>query len=95
MLRKEVQKLLQNPEEKEDAAQRRMINPKLKEAEEDSDTRYMRLMADFQNYKGVKRRKVYILMPTRNLVTELLDVDNFERALDQEGQRTASRKIWR
>ena len=78
----EMQETAAEPEEKEDAAQKK--NDKSEEAakkepEEDSDTRYMRLMADFQNYKKrVEKEK---------LVTELLDVlDNFERALDQEGQ---------
>ena len=63
----EVQETAAEPEEKEDAAQKK--NDKSEEAakkepEEDSDTRYMRLMADFQNYK--KRKKIYILMPTRS-----------------------------
>ena len=85
----EVQETAAEPEEKEAAAQKK--NDKSEEAakkepEEDSDTRYMRLMADFQNYKKrvEKEKKDYA---NEKLVTELLDVlDNFERALDQEGQ---------
>ncbi len=59
------------------------------EPEEDSDTRYMRLMADFQNYKKrvEKEKKDLYSFANEKLVSELLDVlDNFERALDQEGQ---------
>ena len=55
----EVQETAAEPEEKEDAAQKK--NDKSEEAakkepEEDSDTRYMRLMADFQNYKKKGRK---------------------------------------
>lgn len=69
--KRKCRKLLAEPEEKEDAAQKK--NDKSEEAakkepEEDSDTRYMRLMADFQNYKKrvEKEKKIYILMPTRS-----------------------------
>ena len=87
-----VQETAAEPEEKEDAAQKK--NDKSEEAakkepEEDSDTRYMRLMADFQNYKKrvEKEKKDLYSYANEKLVTELLDVlDNFERALDQEGQ---------
>lgn len=62
--------------------------PTEKEAsEEDSDTRYLRLMADFQNYKKrVEKEKTELYSyANEKLVTEMLDViDNFERALDQE-----------
>lgn len=56
-------------------------------AEEDSDTRYLRLMADFQNYKKrVEKEKTDIYSyANEKLITELLDiVDNFERALEQD-----------
>lgn len=56
-------------------------------AEEDSDTRYLRLMADFQNYKKrVEKEKTDLYSyANEKLITELLDiVDNFERALEQE-----------
>ena len=70
--KRKVQETAAEPEEKEDAAQKK--NDKSEEAakkepEEDSDTRYMRLMADFQNYKKKGRKgekKIYILMPTRS-----------------------------
>jgi len=55
--------------------------------EEDGDAKYLRLMADFQNYKKrvEKEKKDLYSYANENLVTELLDVlDNFERALEQE-----------
>jgi len=58
-----------------------------KEPEEDADTRYLRLMADFQNYKKrvEKEKKDLYSYANEKIVTELLAVlDNFERALDQE-----------
>lgn len=58
-----------------------------KEPEEDSDTRYLRLMADFQNYKKrVEKEKTDIYSyANEKLITELLAVlDNFERALAQD-----------
>lgn len=59
-----------------------------KAPEEDGDARYLRLMADFQNYKKrvEKEKKDLYSYANEKLVTELLDVlDNFERALGQEG----------
>ena len=86
----EVQETAAEPEEKEDAAQKendKSEEAAKKESEEDSDTRYMRLMADFQNYKKrvEKEKKDLYSYANEKLVTELLDVlDNFERALEQE-----------
>lgn len=57
-----------------------------KEPEEES-ARYMRLMADFQNYKKrVEKEKTDIYSyANEKLATELLNVlDNFERALDHD-----------
>lgn len=59
-----------------------------KAAEEDGDTRYLRLMADFQNYKRrVEKEKTDLYSyANEKLITEMLEViDNFERALQQEG----------
>lgn len=56
-------------------------------SEEDGDARYLRLMADFQNYKKrvEKEKKDLYSYANEKLITELLDVlDNFERALGQE-----------
>ena len=60
-----------------------------KETEEDEDlkTRYLRLMADFQNYKkrSEKQRGEVQAYANEQIVTQLLDVmDNFERALDRD-----------
>lgn len=60
-----------------------------KEPEEDESSRYMRLMADFQNYKKrVEKEKSDIYSyANEKLVIELLNVlDNFERALEHEGE---------
>lgn len=60
-----------------------------KEPEEDESTRYMRLMADFQNYKKrVEKEKSDIYSyANEKLAVELLAVlDNFERALEHEGE---------
>ena len=57
------------------------------EPEEDESTRYLRLMADFQNYKKrvEKEKKDLYSYANEKLVTEQLEVlDNFERALQQE-----------
>ena len=58
-----------------------------KDDAEDGDTRYLRLMADFQNYKRrVEKEKTDLYSyANEKLVTEMLDViDNFERALEHE-----------
>lgn len=62
-------------------------NAESKEPEEDNDTKYLRLMADFQNYKKrvEKEKKDLYSYANEKLVTEMLPVlDNFERALEQE-----------
>lgn len=57
------------------------------EPAEDESARYLRLMADFQNYKKrvEKEKKDLYSYANEKLVTEQLEVlDNFERALEQE-----------
>lgn len=57
------------------------------EPEENADTKYLRLMADFQNYKrrSEKERTEIHAFANEKLVTSLLEVlDNFERALEQD-----------
>ena len=64
-----------------------------KQAEESE--RYMRLMAEFQNYKRrVESQKTdMVAYANEQLVTELLTVlDNFERALTTEGEGEAGYK---
>lgn len=55
--------------------------------EESSDTKYMRLMADFQNFKRrtEKEKSDIYAYANEQIALELLEViDNFERALDHE-----------
>lgn len=55
--------------------------------EEELNTRYMRLMADFQNYRKrtEKEKSDIYAYANEKIVTQLLDViDNFERALTME-----------
>ena len=57
------------------------------EPEESQDAKYLRLMADFQNYKrrSEKERTEIHAYANEKIVTQLLEVlDNFERALQQE-----------
>ncbi len=73
-------------ETKEDEAQ--TAEEEAKKAEEAESERYMRLMAEFQNFKRrVAREKSDIhAYANEKIVGELLPVlDNFERALDTEG----------
>ena len=59
-------------------------NSKKAETEENSDTKYLRLMAEFQNYKKrvAKEKSDIHAYANEKIVTELLEVlDNFERAL--------------
>ena len=59
------------------------------EEKEDAHVKYLRLMADFQNYKkrSQKERKDIHAYANEAIVSKLLDVmDNFERALDHEAE---------
>ena len=76
----------QNVDEKAEAAEEKK-EEKEAEPEEDGDAKYLRLMADFQNYKKrvEKEKKDLYSYANEKLVTELLAVlDNFERALAHE-----------
>lgn len=57
------------------------------EETEDADAKYMRLMADFQNFKRrtEKERNDIYAYANEKIVTDLLEViDNFERALEHD-----------
>lgn len=59
--------------------------PQEEEKDEALETRYLRLMADFQNYKrrSEKEKADVYAYANEKIVVQLLDViDNFERALD-------------
>ena len=76
----------QKVDEKAEAAEEKK-EEKEAESEEDGDAKYLRLMADFQNYKKrvEKEKKDLYSYANEKLVTELLAVlDNFERALAHE-----------
>ena len=69
-------------EVKEEAAEEAAEEPA-----EDENTKYLRLMADFQNYKKrvEKEKKDLYAYANENIMNELLTVlDNFERALDHD-----------
>jgi len=60
------------------------IDESVQEEQESESERYMRLMADFQNYKrrSEKERSDIYLFANEKIISELLTVaDNFERAL--------------
>ncbi len=62
------------------------------EPEEDADRKYLRLMADFQNYKRrvEKEKKDLYSYANEKIMSDLLEVlDNFERALDQDAAAAA------
>lgn len=57
------------------------------ESEESSDAKYMRLMADFQNFKRraeKEKRDIYAYANERLALGILEVIDNFERALEHE-----------
>ena len=78
---------VETEETTEEAQTEEPAEEKKEEPKEDESARYMRLMADFQNYKKrVEKEKSDIYSyANEKMATELLTVlDNFERALDHE-----------
>ncbi|MFA7461969.1 MAG: nucleotide exchange factor GrpE [Anaerovoracaceae bacterium] len=64
------------------------------EQEEDLQTRYLRLAADFQNFRrrSEKERNDVYAYANEKIVLELLDViDNFERAMDHSWEAGGAR----
>ena len=92
----ESQEASQESEENAEAVQAEAEEPAEKAEEpekeekaepEKDDTRYLRLLAEFQNYKKRTEKEKTDLYSYANekIMTELLEVlDNFERALEQE-----------
>lgn len=75
----------ENPET-EEASEASEDQP-VKEPEESTDAQYVRLMADFQNYKrrAEKEKGDIYAYANEKIVLQLLDViDNFERALNHD-----------
>lgn len=65
------------------------IPEKKSQEEEAMDTKYLRLMADFQNYKkrAEKEKADIYAFANEKIILELLDViDNYERALSHQGE---------
>lgn len=63
---------------------------KSKEAKEDFEDKYIRLMAEFQNFKkrSEKERSTIYKLANETLITELLDVmDSFELAFNAEDSK--------
>ena len=74
-------------EEKEEKEESKEEKGGQEEPEEDADRKYLRLMADFQNYKRrvEKEKKDLYSYANEKIMSDLLEVlDNFERALDQD-----------
>jgi len=73
----------------DEAARPEEDDDKKTQEEDDINTKYLRLMADFQNFKrrtGSEKADIYARANER-LVSDLLDViDNFERALEHNAE---------
>ncbi|MEG0391406.1 MAG: nucleotide exchange factor GrpE [Anaerovoracaceae bacterium] len=77
------------PQSEEETAEAKEASAKdtPKEEDEDLNTKYLRLMADFQNYKrrSEKERGDIHAYANEKIVNQLLEVmDNFERALNHD-----------
>lgn len=73
----------ENPQENDKTAANSETNPE----EEELSIRYLRLQADFQNYRKrmEREREATVKYAGERLVIQLLDIlDNFERALESE-----------
>ena len=84
-----VESETEEAEETVETEEAETAEPEKNEEEEALNVQYMRLMADFQNYrKRVEKEKSDIYAyANEKIVSQLLDViDNFERALDVETQ---------
>lgn len=77
----------------EDAIEEEVVDEKAeenevsKEDEEDANSKYLRLMADFQNYKrrSEESKSDIYAFANEKIVSQLLDVlDNFQRALEHD-----------
>ena len=81
-----------NPENQEAAQSEEQMSEQSETQEEDQNTKYLRLMADFQNYKrrSEKEKSDIYAYANEKLLAELLGVlDNFERALGHNAGETS------
>lgn len=86
----ESQESAENAEEKKEENKPEEKAAEKKEEDEDLNTRYMRLMADFQNFRRrtEKEKSDIYAFGNEKLVSDLLPVlDNFERALAAAPER--------
>jgi len=84
---KKVEEKIEQEQILEEEKSEKEDNP-INSEEEDNKTRYLRLAADFANYKrrSEKERSSIHAYANEKLVTDMLDIlDNFDRALLQEG----------
>ncbi|MEG0829184.1 MAG: nucleotide exchange factor GrpE [Anaerovoracaceae bacterium] len=87
-LEEEAEKCQEDKEEKVDIPKEKKEEEK-KEPEEDENTKYMRLMADFQNYKKRSEKEkgnIYAFANEKMSIELLAVMDNFERALEHEAK---------
>ncbi|MDO4177363.1 MAG: nucleotide exchange factor GrpE [Bacillota bacterium] len=87
----EIEEKEDSGEEKREESEESELNEESKEEPEepaeDENVKYLRLMADFQNYKKrvEKEKKDLYAYANENIMNDLLTVlDNFERALDHD-----------
>lgn len=77
----------ENTEEKENKKQEKTEEEKLNEQLKESQDKYLRLMAEYDNFRkrSAKERLEITASATSNVIAEILPVfDNFERALETE-----------
>ena len=87
----ETEDAAEEKEEKEDKAADEEVS-----AEEQESERYMRLMAEFQNFKrrAAKEKTDIHAFANERIVNDLLPVlDNFERALGQEAEASENEEL--
>lgn len=80
-------------EEEKDQAEDK-VQEETKEPEEDLNTKYLRLAADFQNFRrrSEKEKSDVYAYANEKIVVELLDViDNFERAMEHQSEAEGSK----
>ncbi|MEG0918511.1 MAG: nucleotide exchange factor GrpE [Anaerovoracaceae bacterium] len=78
---------VETDQEEETASEETEQSEELSKEDEDLNTKYLRLMADFQNFKrrAEKQRSDIHAYANEKIATDLLTVlDNFERALEHE-----------
>jgi molecular chaperone GrpE len=86
-----IQEAVESVEKVEGHAEGKETAPQEPAAESDLKDRYLRLAAEFDNFRKrtIKEKAEYVKFANENLIRELLPVlDNFERALAHAGPET-------